>query len=72
MKNDTNKNGKDRLPVPDSLFDILVTRGQWEEEKIQEIKIAYDAGDREKVFTLVGELLYTGPGTIERKPTPPT
>jgi len=64
MKNDTNKTDKGRVPAPDSLVDILNTRCRWEEEKTQEIKIAYDAGDREKVFTFVGELLYTGPGTI--------
>jgi hypothetical protein len=65
MKTDPSKTDKGRVPVPDSLFDILITRGKWEEEKIQEIKIAYDAGDREKVFALVGELLYTGPGTMD-------
>ena len=68
MKNDINKTDKGRVPVPDSLFEILITRGKWEEEKTQEIKLAYDVGNKEEVFRLVGELLYTGPGTIEQTP----
>lgn len=44
-------------------MDILIARGAYEEGKIEEIKAAYDARDKDRVFSLVGELLYEGPGT---------
>jgi hypothetical protein len=53
--------------VPDSLLEILETRVRYEEGKIDEIKAAYDADDRDLVFRLVRQLLYEGPGTIADK-----
>ncbi|HEY0255810.1 MAG TPA: hypothetical protein VGC39_00090 [Candidatus Methylacidiphilales bacterium] len=72
MNNDTEKNNKGRVPVPDSLIEIFATRARWEEAKLDEIKVAYDAGDKEKVFKLSGELLYEGPGTVDKQPAPPS
>jgi hypothetical protein len=49
--------------APDTAFDILLARGEYEEAKIAEIKDALDRGDRDRVFALARELIYGGPGT---------
>ena len=56
-----------KMEAPDSLVEILMVRAQYEEEKQEEIKVAYDAKDKDRVFDLVGELLYEGPGTVPRQ-----
>lgn len=48
--------------IPDSLIGILFERGRYEEEVIEQIKVAFDKNDRDAVFDLVGKLLYEGPG----------
>jgi len=63
MARDSAENGPPSTRPPDSLVDILIARGAYEEGKIEEIKAAYDARDKDRVFSLVGELLYEGPGT---------
>ncbi len=52
--------------IPDSLIEILCTRGRYEEEKIAEIKVALAAGDKDLVFRLADEMIYEGPGTTPR------
>jgi hypothetical protein len=43
-----------------------MARGKYEQEKQAEIKIAYDAQDKDRVYDLVGKLLYEGPGSLPR------
>ncbi len=60
------------IPVPDSLVEILIVRAKYEQGKQAEIKVAYDAKDKDRVFDLVGEMLYEGPGSLPRqKPLAP-
>jgi hypothetical protein len=49
--------------APDTDFNILLARGEYEEAKIGEIKDALDRGDKDRVFALAKELIYGGPGT---------
>ncbi len=50
--------------IPDNLRAILFARGAYEAEKIEQIKMAFDDGDKDRVWELVKELLYGGPGAI--------
>lgn len=52
--------------IPENLRDILFARGEYESDKLEQIKMAFDDGDKNRVFTLVEELIYGGPGTIKR------
>jgi hypothetical protein len=51
--------------VPHSLVEMLEERGRYEEELLDEIKVAFDEGDSPIVMTLVGLLLYEGPGIAQ-------
>ncbi len=71
MRDDVDSGGitiaiMDNTKVPEKLIDLLVERGTYEEAILAEIKTAYDQKEQERVFALVGRLLYEGPGTLPK------
>jgi hypothetical protein len=65
VTDNSTKTEKTTEEVPENLHEILMARAVYEEAKIAEIKVAFDANNTHEVIKLTGELLYAGPGAAK-------